>query len=793
AGLLALDPMPAGSRDELFAAWRTLFDRIAEHGPTVLVFEDIQWADEGMLDFIEELLDRVRNKPIYVLTLARPELHEHRPSWGANVRSVTAMKLDPLEPEQMAEMVRRTVPGIPEDAVMAISSRAEGIPLYAVETIRMLLDRDEIVATGDGSYGMKGRADNLAVPDTLHALIAARLDALGEVDRRVVQTAAVVGQSFTIDALAAISAERPDALREQLTALVRRQILQVDVDPRSPERGQYQFVQAVVREVAEGSLSRADRRALHVAAARYYESLGEDELAGVLASHYVEAYRATPAGREADALAAQARVSLRGAAERALSLHSYKQGLAYLEQALAVTSEREEMVALHERAVSAAAFVGLFDAAMKHARAVETLSRDAGDRLGLLRGLTAQASTHMGEHAERPAITLLRPALEAAKDLGATPEVVAAQAELGRALMIGGEPEEAITWCDRVLATPDAATDEQLTEVLITKGTALTNTTRVREGEVLLRGAMYVAEQRGYISAALRARNNLLGLIGSDDVAAAAEVLTEGYSIAERHGMLTWTYQFAHAALSQSFELGAWDAWIDVVDELDAPGFYGAWRTIQRAICLAFRGRLDDAYAGAAEARALAGTSSSQAVASLAGSEATIHLAAGDWDAVMPSARSGWEHVESVDDSVLAAVVAAVAANEISWAREAVHSLAGIPRPGRAADGRRASHACALAMLEGRWSDARDSYLAARRDLTGASAAFVLALLNVSVGARAAGQFPEASEAATSAEQFFQQVGAQAFVERYRAAFVPATIGVTREKSANSPAGIPTS
>jgi hypothetical protein len=548
-----------------------------------------------------------------------------------------------------------------------------------------------------------------------------------------------------------------------------------------------------VREVAESSLSRGDRRALHVGAARYYESLDDEELAGVLASHYVEAYRATPAGPEADALAAQARVSLRAAAERALSLHSYKQGLAYLEQALAVTTDHGELVAVHDRAARAAIHHGLFEVAMSHGQAVETLSRDAGDKPGVLRGLTVQAYSHMAEHAERPAITLLRPALEAAAGLGALPEVVAAQAELARALMIGAEPEESITWCDRVLASPDAATDEQLTEVLITKGTALTNVARVREGEVLLRGAMYVAEQHGYISAALRARNNLLSVIGSDDVEAAEHVLKEGYSIAQRYGMRTWTYQLAHAALSQSFELGAWEAWIEVVDELDAPGFYGAWRTIERALRLAFRGRLDEAYAAAAEARGLAGTTSSQAVASLAGSEATIHVAAGDWKAVMPLARSGWEHIDAADYSALAAVVAGVAANEVSWVREAVDRLAGVVRPGRSADGQRASFACALAMLEGRWSDARDSYLAARRDLTGASAAFVLALLNLSVGARAAGQFPEASEAATAAEEFFQRVGAQSFVERYRAAFVPGTTAATREKSADRPAGVPAS
>ena len=175
-----------------------------------------------------------------------------------------------------------------------------------------------------------------------------------------------MGKSFTVGSLAALSSEAARVLAELLSGLVRRQMLHVDVDPRSPERGQYQFVQAVVREVAEASLSRADRRSLHLAAARYYESLGDDELAGVQASHYVEAYMATPTGPEADALAAQARVSLRAAAERAIALHSYRQALRYLDQALAVTPDPLEQRAIHDRAIPSAADAGLFDVAMDY-------------------------------------------------------------------------------------------------------------------------------------------------------------------------------------------------------------------------------------------------------------------------------------------------------------------------------------------------------------------------------------------------------------------------------------------
>ena len=199
-------------------------------------------------------------------------------------------------------------------------------------------------------------------------LIAARLDALAPEERTVVSDASVLGLSFTVPALEAIGEARGEALTQHLDALVKRDILVLDVDPLSSERGQYRFVQGVVREVAYQSLAKRERRAKHVAAARYFESLGEDELAGVLASHYLAAYRANPSGDEADALAAQARVALRAAAERATALHAPVGALDYLEQALEVTSDPLEQAALHERAGAAAATAARIQVGDEHGR-----------------------------------------------------------------------------------------------------------------------------------------------------------------------------------------------------------------------------------------------------------------------------------------------------------------------------------------------------------------------------------------------------------------------------------------
>src|SRR5207248_6427080 len=143
--LLGLAEHQARERQDLFAAWRLFFERLAEGYPTVLAFEDMQWADASLLDFVEYLLDWSRNHPLFVVTLARPDLVERRPTWGAGQRSFTSLYLEPLATEAMEELLKGLVPGLPETLRDQILERAEGVPLYAVETMRMLLDRGLVV------------------------------------------------------------------------------------------------------------------------------------------------------------------------------------------------------------------------------------------------------------------------------------------------------------------------------------------------------------------------------------------------------------------------------------------------------------------------------------------------------------------------------------------------------------------------------------------------------------------------------------------------------------------------
>ena len=168
--LLALLGIGSGmDSEQLFGAWRTFFERLAATAPVVMVFEDHHYADTGLLDFVDHLLEWSRNVPIYVLTLARPELLDRRPDWGAGKRNFISLYLDPLSEPSIRALLAGLVPGLPEGAVRAIVGRADGMPLYAVETVRMLVAQGRL-AVEDGVYHPVGDLTTLAVPETLTAL-----------------------------------------------------------------------------------------------------------------------------------------------------------------------------------------------------------------------------------------------------------------------------------------------------------------------------------------------------------------------------------------------------------------------------------------------------------------------------------------------------------------------------------------------------------------------------------------------------------------------------------------------
>ena len=559
AHLLGLDPAPHGDREELFAAWRAFFERIAEQGSIVMVFEDIQWADPGLLDFIESILEWSKSHPILIVTMARPELADKRPNWGSGQRSFTAMHLERLPDPVIAELVEGFVQGMPPESVEAIVARAEGMPLYAVETVRMLADRGALEARDD-SYVLVGEVGTLdRIPETLHALIAARLDVLPPEDRALVQDASVVGMSFTVEGLVAVSGLTREQVEERLRELVQREFLELEVDPRSPERGQYSFLQALIKEVAYSTLSKPDRRSRHLATAHHLESLGEDELAGVVATHYVEAYRASPEGPEADALAARARDWLSQAAQRALSLGSPEQAIGYAEIALDVTPKGPERASLLTTAASAATLAAWFDRAEALAEEAIALHEDLGDQAAAARATADLYELYRAQGRRTEAAERMERALES---LGGADEEVAARlcAKLAIALSATGAAEAAVAWAERALTIAERL---HLTDVLIealgAKSQAYFNLGRHREATILGHGELELADEIG----SLRYRSLALMAIGlgsaEEDPAGSVRAFLESAEAARRGGDRNREVLGLTNAAEGAIELGSWE------------------------------------------------------------------------------------------------------------------------------------------------------------------------------------------------------------------------------------------
>ena len=553
--LLGVEEPPAGGREVLFAAWRIFFERIAERGTTVLLFEDLHFADSGLLDFIDHLLEWSRGAPLVVLALARPELVERRPGLGSATRHFHSLPLEPLPGDAMHELLAGLVTDLPHEAAAAIVARADGIPLYAVETVRMLIAEGRLELTAEGAWRAVGRLEKLAIPDTLRSLIASRLDSLKPAERDVLQQAAVLGQSFTLGSLAAVMGVDPDQLTGYLRSLVRREILALQADPRSPERGQYGFVQGLIREVAYGTLARRERRGRHLAAARYYESLGDEEVAGALADHYVSAYHASEEGAEADAVAVQARLTLRAAAERASALGAHEQAVAYLEQALAVTTEPADQADLLERLAGDANAAGVYADAERHARAAIDIYRQQEDRIAAQRTAARLGTILINASRLADAVVTFSEAIDELRGdaLSITAEL---ESGLARAYMRLNRHPEAIAAADRALVIAEPlALASIVAEALNSKGSALGFVDRWREGEALTQAAARIGREIGVPTIELRALNNLAVIVSFHRPGHARALYEEALELAKRIGEagytnfltpnLAWQYFFA--------------------------------------------------------------------------------------------------------------------------------------------------------------------------------------------------------------------------------------------------------
>jgi DNA-binding SARP family transcriptional activator len=309
-GTVAEDRLAEAPGDR-FAAWRRFLEGVAEVKPLVLVLEDLHWADDGLLEFVDELADRARDTPLLILCTTRPELLERRPAWGGGKTNALTISLAPLseaETEQLFTAMLEQTAQQPE-VHEALHARAAGNPLYAEQFARVL--------------GELGSLEQ--VPETVHGIIAARLDGLSLADKAVLQNAAVVGKVFWPGALSAISDLPRGEAQDQLVGLERREFVRQARRSAVAGEPEYSFRHILLCDVAYEQIPHAARGGKHRRAAAWIESLGRpDDHAEMLAHHYLKALqygRAT--GQEDPTLAESARLALRTAGQRAFALASY--------------------------------------------------------------------------------------------------------------------------------------------------------------------------------------------------------------------------------------------------------------------------------------------------------------------------------------------------------------------------------------------------------------------------------------------------------------------------------------
>jgi class 3 adenylate cyclase/tetratricopeptide (TPR) repeat protein len=375
------EPDPQRMREALFSAVRAVIEAIARRKPLVLAVDDIHWADEGMLDLIDHLTRWVR-APLLLVCLARDELLERRPGWGGGRRNATTIALDPLTEAETRELVAVLLPQGEEGAanvVPQVAERSGGNPLFAEEMVNRLIESDTIEAE--------------ALPRTVQSLLAARLDSLDRLERRLLQSASVIGQTFWEGALASTAAQEGLDLGRTLANLEQKDLLVPSASSRLAGEREYAFKHVLIRDVAYSMLPKSVRCRKHVEVAEFIrERAGErsDGVIGLIAEHFARAAAlGSEAGLEPDELAAlqaQALEALEAAGDAAAAIYSnaeafdrYTAALELsesLEPALiARVGEKQGDVALRMGRVDAA--VAVWERCLAYHREQEDLARVA--------------------------------------------------------------------------------------------------------------------------------------------------------------------------------------------------------------------------------------------------------------------------------------------------------------------------------------------------------------------------------------------------------------------------------
>jgi class 3 adenylate cyclase/tetratricopeptide (TPR) repeat protein len=555
AGVGGEEEQRTDRRDEAFTAWRRFFERMAEHRPLVLVFEDLHWADDDLLDFVDHLVEWASGVPILIVGTARPELLERRPAWGGGKLNATSLSLAPLSEAHTSRLLASLLdrPLVAADAQAELLARAGGNPLYAEQYAQMLRE---------------GADDaDLRVPGSIQGVIAARLDLLPPEEKALLQDAAVLGKVFWLGSI--IDGRSPTEAEAALHALDRKGFVRRARASSVADESEYTFLHLLVRDVAYGQIPRGGRAEKHRRAAEWIESLGRpDEHAETRAYHYLSALELARSSRQpTDDLTERARHALREAGDRAAALNAFDAAARSYRSALELwpTDDPERPRLLlscgtvlaigqesgeEELESAARGLVELGD--HEHAARAEILLADSDWRAGQ----RDAADVH------------LQRAVALVQDIPSSPAKAIVLSEVSRYHMLGDRFEDAIQIGRQAL---EMASDLGLDEV---RAHALNNigSARAIVGDI---GGIGDLEQSIEISdgisspESLRGYNNLFAnqvSIGQLDKAAAA--LRAGLPVAERFGNRGRNARWLRfERLHVAFWEGRWDDALAIIDE----------------------------------------------------------------------------------------------------------------------------------------------------------------------------------------------------------------------------------
>jgi class 3 adenylate cyclase/tetratricopeptide (TPR) repeat protein len=555
----------AGEREQSFAAWRTFLEAVAAQRPLVLVVEDLHWADASLLEFLEYLVDWATEVPLFVLCTARPELYELHPSWSGGKRNATTISLSALSDDETARLIaallERAV--LPAETQQQLLERAGGNPLYAEQFVRMLQERSA--------------GEQIAVPETLQALIAARLDTLGSERKALLHDAAVVGKVFWSGVVAAVGSADEHAVRNGLHELVRRELVRPSRLSSVEGQSEFAFAHGLVRDVAYAQIPRAARAAKHEAAGKWIESIAGERIADhaeLLAHHYTEALAlARAANLETRSLEDQSRRFLVLAAEQAAAIE-LRRADALFRQALALTPpghpERGRILVASAEAAGTASWRSLDDVSSVLEEALTEL-RASRDDVGVGKALVVKShSLWVAGDGDR-ANELLDEAISVLEAHEPGPELAHAYTYATGRYAIGGQPAqaleaaaEAIPLAERLGLESMAARARQLRGVARSELGDLGGVDDVRE-------SLRLALERGWTrEAAVGFSNYGSWLWMTDGAAKALPLYREGIEFMERRGVTggeTWSRGESTWSL---FDLGHWDELLQTAALIEA-------------------------------------------------------------------------------------------------------------------------------------------------------------------------------------------------------------------------------